>query len=80
MRVGGRAATAATAAAAAAARVASAALTLALTPTLALPPNPHQDIFAANPKDNFAPDHCALIHLNEPCILENSRGRYAAIG
>ena len=34
------------------------------------------DIFAANPKDNFANDHCALIHLNEPCILENSRGRY----
>ena len=30
------------------------------------------DIFPTNPKDNFAPDHCALIHLNEPCILENS--------
>ena len=32
------------------------------------------DIFPANPADQFAPDHCALIHLNEPCILENSRG------
>jgi len=34
------------------------------------------DIFPANPFDQFAPDHCALIHLNEPCVLENSRGRY----
>ena len=34
------------------------------------------DIFPANPADQFAPDHCALIHLNEPCVLENSRGRY----
>ena len=33
------------------------------------------DIFPANPADQFAPDHCALIHLNEPCVLENSRGR-----
>ena len=34
------------------------------------------DIFPANPTDQTAPDHCALIHLNEPCILENSRKRY----
>ena len=34
------------------------------------------DCFAANPADTTAPDHCALIHLNDPCILENSRARF----
>ena len=34
------------------------------------------DIFPANPADQFAPAHCALIHLNEPCILENSKLRF----
>ena len=33
------------------------------------------DIFPSNEKNLMTSDHCALIHLNEPCILENSRGR-----
>ncbi|KAL1521199.1 hypothetical protein AB1Y20_022751 [Prymnesium parvum] len=36
------------------------------------------DVFPANPTGTTAPDHCALIHLNEPCILENTRLRYNA--
>ena len=35
------------------------------------------DVFPANPTGTKASDHCALIHLNEPCILENTRQRYA---
>ena len=35
------------------------------------------DVFASNPPGSTAPDHCGLIHLNEPSILENSRARYA---
>ena len=27
----------------------------------------HADLFLSNPADSTAPDHCALIHLNEPC-------------
>ena len=34
------------------------------------------DIFPSNEKDLMASDHCALIHLNEPCILENTRLRF----
>ena len=34
------------------------------------------DVFPANPTGSIANDHCALIHLNEPCILENTRLRY----
>ena len=36
------------------------------------------DIFPANEKGMTAGDHCALIHLNEPCILENSKLRFAS--
>ena len=36
------------------------------------------DVFPANPAGSTAPDHCGLIHLNEPSILENSRARYAS--
>ena len=36
------------------------------------------DIFSANAADSVATDHCGLIHLNEPCILENSKLRYMA--
>ena len=35
------------------------------------------DVFPANAAGSTASDHCALIHLNEPCILENSKIRYA---
>ena len=31
------------------------------------------DVFAANPVGSDASDHCALIHLNEPSVLENSK-------
>jgi len=34
------------------------------------------DVFAANPTGTSAPDHCALLHLNEPSVLENSRARF----
>ena len=34
------------------------------------------DIFPANEADMTPGDHCALIHLNEPCVLENSRMRF----
>lgn len=34
------------------------------------------DVFPANADGATANDHCALIHLNEPCILENTRLRY----
>ena len=34
------------------------------------------DIFPANEAGMMTNDHCALIHLNEPCILENSRLRF----
>ena len=26
-----------------------------------------------------APDHCAMLNMNEPCVLENSRARFAAL-
>jgi hypothetical protein len=35
------------------------------------------EIYPANPADDAPGDHSALIHLNEPCILENTRQRYA---
>ena len=35
------------------------------------------DCFPRNPPETTAPDHCALIYLNDPCILENSRARYS---
>ena len=38
--------------------------------------NRSADVFRANPKGQVAPDHCALIHLNEPCVLDNSKERY----
>ena len=34
------------------------------------------DIFMANEKGLMTNDHCALIHLNEPCVLENTKLRY----
>ena len=34
------------------------------------------DLYPANAPSDAAPDHCALIHLSEPCILDNSRVRY----
>ena len=34
------------------------------------------DIFPANEKGMMTNDHCALIHLNEPCVLENTRLRF----
>lgn len=34
------------------------------------------DIFPANEDGMMADDHCALIHLNEPTVLENTRLRY----
>ena len=37
-----------------------------------------ENVFPANPKGSSAPDHCALIHLNEPTVLENSRTRFGA--
>lgn len=36
------------------------------------------DVFPSNPPGSTAPDHCGLIHLNEPSILENSRARYVS--
>ena len=36
------------------------------------------DLFASNPTGATASDHCALIHLNEPCVLSNSRVRFEA--
>lgn len=33
------------------------------------------DIFPANEAGLKTNDHCALIHLNEPCVLENTRAR-----
>jgi myosin heavy subunit len=38
------------------------------------------DVFPANPPGSMAPDHCALIHLNEPTVLENTRARFVAGG
>ncbi len=38
--------------------------------------NKNADVFAANPPGSTASDHCALIHLNEPSVLENSRQRF----
>lgn len=35
------------------------------------------DIFPANEKGLSTHDHCALIHLNEPSVLENSKLRFA---
>ena len=35
------------------------------------------EVYPANPADDAPSDHSALIHLNEPCILENTRQRYA---
>ena len=35
-----------------------------------------QDVLAGNETGSTAFDHCALIHMNEPCVLENSRLRY----
>ena len=34
------------------------------------------DMFPSNDKNMVTNDHCALIHLNEPCVLENTRLRY----
>ena len=34
------------------------------------------ELYPANSPSDAAPDHCALIHLSEPCILDNSRVRY----
>eukprot|EP00325_Prymnesiales_sp_UTEX-LB-985_P020714 CAMPEP_0174733188 /NCGR_PEP_ID=MMETSP1094-20130205/60818_1 /TAXON_ID=156173 /ORGANISM="Chrysochromulina brevifilum, Strain UTEX LB 985" /LENGTH=1727 /DNA_ID=CAMNT_0015935811 /DNA_START=13 /DNA_END=5196 /DNA_ORIENTATION=+ len=34
------------------------------------------DVFPANEDGMKTNDHCALIHLNEPCVLENTRLRY----
>ena len=34
------------------------------------------DLFPSNEKDLTTADHCSLIHLNEPCILENTRLRH----
>jgi len=34
------------------------------------------DIFPANVQGLTTNDHCALIHLNEPCVLENSKLRF----
>jgi hypothetical protein len=36
------------------------------------------DIFLANPANTNADDHCGLIHMNEPAVLENTRVRFAA--
>jgi len=36
------------------------------------------DIFPANEGGMMTNDHCALIHLNEPCVLENTKLRYTA--
>mmetsp|Transcript_64144 Transcript_64144/g.106620 ORF Transcript_64144/g.106620 Transcript_64144/m.106620 type:complete len:1736 (-) Transcript_64144:276-5483(-) len=38
------------------------------------------DVFPANPSGSSAPDHCALLHLNEPSVLENSKTRYLQDG
>ena len=36
------------------------------------------ELYAANgPDEPPPPDHSSLVHLNEPCILENTRARYA---
>ena len=34
------------------------------------------EVLAGNEEGLTAHDHCALIHLNEPCILENTSLRY----
>lgn len=36
------------------------------------------DVFPANESKMMTNDHCALIHLNEPCVLENTKMRYEA--
>ena len=36
------------------------------------------DIFPANERGLMTNDHCALIHLNEPCVLENSKLRFSS--
>ena len=38
---------------------------------------PGGQIFAANTSADTPGDHCALIYMNEPCILENTRARFA---
>ena len=34
------------------------------------------DSFPSNEKGLQTNDHCALIHLNEPCVLENTNLRF----
>ena len=36
------------------------------------------EVLAGNAPDTTAADHCGLIHMNEPCVLENSRLRFLA--
>ena len=36
------------------------------------------EVLPGNVPSTTAYDHCALIHMNEPCVLENSRLRYLA--
>lgn len=36
------------------------------------------DVLPGNAPDTTAPDHCALINMNEPCVLENSRLRFVS--
>ena len=38
------------------------------------------DVFPANPQGSKAADHCALIHLNEPTVLENTKARFESDG
>jgi hypothetical protein len=39
-----------------------------------------EDLFPANEKGMMPADHCALIHLNEPCVLENTALVRARLG
>ena len=36
-----------------------------------------EECFVANPEGLEAPDHCGMIHLNEPSVLHNSCVRFA---
>ena len=36
------------------------------------------DVLPGNEPGSMAPDHCGLINMNEPCVLENSRLRFLA--
>lgn len=36
------------------------------------------DVFMANRAGGTSPDHCELLHLNEPTVLENTRARFVA--